>query len=269
MDTALPNSAKGTQSAFEDYFGGPPKAIVLTHAHFDYVGGAPYLTQAWDVPVYVHRLETPYVTGQSDYPTPDPTLGSPLAFMSRFSKAKGTDLGDCVQQLEGEQNGAVPHLAEWQWIFTPGHAPSHIALWRESDSVLLADDAVATMNVDSLPELIRNHNSLPAPERLLYTTGPPRVLLSYVWLSPKNFLCPNRDVIHEGAQTDEHGVVWLPPAPSRPNAKNRCCFSSTRRWFNDKKQVSATLNLVELRFNRAIPQEYGAVPVNFRRAARR
>ncbi|MFC8689659.1 MBL fold metallo-hydrolase [Brevibacillus porteri] len=48
-----------------------PKAIVLTHAHFDHIGSLEGLLRMWDVPVYAHQKELPFLTGKEDYPEPD------------------------------------------------------------------------------------------------------------------------------------------------------------------------------------------------------
>ena len=44
------------QAAMET-FGQAPECIILTHGHFDHVGGLPQLAQEWNVPVYAHALE--------------------------------------------------------------------------------------------------------------------------------------------------------------------------------------------------------------------
>src|SRR3954462_14571804 len=72
-----------------------PAAIVLTHAHFDHVGALEALLHVWDVPVFAHTLELPYLTGRADYPPPDPTVGGKLiARWSPLSPERGIDLGD-------------------------------------------------------------------------------------------------------------------------------------------------------------------------------
>ena len=38
--------------------------IILTHAHFDHMGGAYELQKHFGCPVYVHELDMPYVTGE-------------------------------------------------------------------------------------------------------------------------------------------------------------------------------------------------------------
>src|ERR1041385_4393335 len=52
-----------------------PEAIVLTHGHYDHVGALEPLLAVWDVPVFAHPLELPFLTGRADYPPPDPTVG--------------------------------------------------------------------------------------------------------------------------------------------------------------------------------------------------
>src|SRR5687768_2447251 len=84
-----------------------PAAIVLTHAHFDHVGALEAVLGIWDVPVYAHTLELPFVTGRSDYPPPDPTVGGGL--VARLSPAfpeRGIDIGDRANALPS--NGSVP-----------------------------------------------------------------------------------------------------------------------------------------------------------------
>ncbi len=55
VDAGLNGSAGRIQGWAEEHFPGrPPRAIVLTHAHFDHVGAIDTLLDSWNVPVYVH-----------------------------------------------------------------------------------------------------------------------------------------------------------------------------------------------------------------------
>ena len=150
VDTGLPGLAGRLVRAAEARFGpgARPAAIVLTHGHFDHVGHLAALAERWDVPVYAHRLELPYLTGRSAYPPPDPTVGG--GAMSRLSPLypRGPlDLGGRAQALPDD--GAIPTLPGWRTIHTPGHAPGHVALFREADRLLLAGDAFVTTRQES------------------------------------------------------------------------------------------------------------------------
>ena len=124
----------------------PPQGIVLTHGHFDHAGAAASLAEHWSVPLFVHPLELPYVTDRSAYPPQDPTVGGALAMMSRAFPTGAMDLAGRVEPLSEDR---VPFFREWRVMHTPGHTPGHVSLWRERDRVLLAGDALATMNQES------------------------------------------------------------------------------------------------------------------------
>lgn len=149
VDTGIPGQAEKIRKAAAERYGenSKPTAIVLTHGHFDHAGSAKELAHAWNIPIYAHRLELPYLTGKSDYPPRDPTVGGAIALMSRAFSTKGRNLGDKVHALPPD--GAVPNLPDWEWLMTPGHSPGHVSLFRRSDKTLLAGDALATENMDS------------------------------------------------------------------------------------------------------------------------
>jgi glyoxylase-like metal-dependent hydrolase (beta-lactamase superfamily II) len=165
VDAGLPTSAGLIRRAVARRFGAGarPEGILLNHGHFDHVGAARDLAEGWDVPLYAHPLEAPHLTGRSDYPPRDPTMGGAMAQMSRFMPDHGYDFGDRVQELPA--GGGVPGLSGWRWLHTLGHTPGHVSLYRESDGVLLAGDAFATMNLDSWSAYFRRKRelSLPSP----------------------------------------------------------------------------------------------------------
>ena len=86
VDTGLGHCADLIAGAAAERFGAgaKPKAIILTHGHFDHVGAVQELADRWDVPVYAHELELPYLTGRSDYPPGDPTVGGGANAGRRF-----------------------------------------------------------------------------------------------------------------------------------------------------------------------------------------
>jgi glyoxylase-like metal-dependent hydrolase (beta-lactamase superfamily II) len=126
-----------------------PSAIVLTHGHFDHVGALEALLGIWDVPVYAHPLELPFLTGRADYPPPDPTVARRglMARLSVLFPDKGIDIGHRVKPLPS--NGDVPGMPGWRWIHTPGHSPGHVSLFRATDRVLIAGDALTTTKQES------------------------------------------------------------------------------------------------------------------------
>jgi glyoxylase-like metal-dependent hydrolase (beta-lactamase superfamily II) len=149
VDAGLAGSGGLIRRAVAGRFGegARPEGIVLTHGHFDHVGAARDLAEGWDVSLFAHPLEAPYLTGRSDYPPRDPTMGGAMAQMSRLMPDHGYDFSDRVRELPAD--GSLPGPPGWRWLHTPGHTPGHVSLYRGADRVLLAADAFATMNLDS------------------------------------------------------------------------------------------------------------------------
>jgi glyoxylase-like metal-dependent hydrolase (beta-lactamase superfamily II) len=137
-------------SAAEERFGqgARPAAIIMTHAHFDHNGVLEDLVERWQVPVYAHELERPYLDGSASYPPPDPSVGGGLiARMSPLFPRGPVNVGPWLRTLPSD--GSVPGMPGWRWIHTPGHAPGHVSLWREADRTIMSGDAFITTRQES------------------------------------------------------------------------------------------------------------------------
>ncbi len=172
IDTGVPGTQASLKEAATRRFGGrAPAAIVLTHAHPDHVGCLRGLSEHWDVPVYAHPLEHPYVNGESVYPSPDPGAGGGL--LSRASLARELKPLQANGRLHAlPADGSLPFMPGWRWLHTPGHAAGHISLWRESDRTLLAGDALLTTSQQSAYAVTCSELELCGPPRALTEDWP-------------------------------------------------------------------------------------------------
>jgi glyoxylase-like metal-dependent hydrolase (beta-lactamase superfamily II) len=167
VDTGLKTTAGKIRELVNTLFGSygsRPKAIIMTHGHFDHRGSLLELAEEWGAPVYCHHMERPYLTGQSSYPPPDPSVGGGLMALMSFAYPKGPINAEAYLR-ELPADGSVPELQDWKWIHTPGHTPGHISLFREKDGVLVAGDAFVTTMQESL---------LAVATQKEYVCGPPK-----------------------------------------------------------------------------------------------
>lgn len=164
IDAGIKGSADEIVKAAEEQFGEDtsPQAVILTHGHFDHVGALPDLLERWDVPIYAHSLEVPFLTGQRDYPEPDPGVGKgAMALLSFAYPNKASDFGDRVVPLP--EDGTVPYMSGWKWVHVPGHTEGQVALFREEDRTLIAADAFVTTQQESLYEVLQQKEGVHGP----------------------------------------------------------------------------------------------------------
>ncbi|MEH7108384.1 MBL fold metallo-hydrolase [Bacillus sp. JJ1764] len=170
VDAGMPGSASEIVAVTAEKFGEgrKPKAIILTHGHFDHVGGIIELVNEWEIPVYAHERELPFLTGKTSYPEPDSSVeGGLVAKMSPLFPNEPINLGSYVHALPAD--GSVPYMKGFRWIHTPGHSPGHVSFFREQDRALIVGDAFINVKQDSLYKVITQEEEVSGPPRYLTT----------------------------------------------------------------------------------------------------
>jgi glyoxylase-like metal-dependent hydrolase (beta-lactamase superfamily II) len=156
-------SAGRIRSWAQKHFGDKrPRSVVLTHGHFDHVGGLQDLAEQWDVPIFAHPLEMPYLTGKKEYPAPDPAVGGGLmSLLSPLFPHGPIDLGNRVRPFPLEDT--IAELPGWRIVPTPGHTEGHTSFFREQDRTLIVGDAFTTTKTESAIAVAKQRPELHGP----------------------------------------------------------------------------------------------------------
>lgn len=173
IDTAWPGSAQLIRAAAESLFGPGtrPAAILLTHIHPDHSGSALELARAWNLPVHVHPAEMPLARGGIVPAYANPLDRWFIGPILRLIPRRRLEAARARRSLEGtarpfDPESGVPGLPDWRCVPTPGHTPGHVAYFRERDRVLITGDAVLTVNLNSVRDLLAKRHRIAGPPRV-------------------------------------------------------------------------------------------------------
>lgn len=141
-----------------------PKAILLTHSHFDHVMGINGWLKEFDIPVYIHENEMPLLA--------DPELNLSAFFGTCYS----------YKDVVGLQDNEILELAGFQLkvIHTPGHTAGGCCYYAKNDGVLISGDTLFFQSVG----------------RSDFPTGSASTLVSSI--KEKLFCLPNDVMVYPG-----------------------------------------------------------------------
>jgi glyoxylase-like metal-dependent hydrolase (beta-lactamase superfamily II) len=123
--------------------GGPIAKVFLSHAHADHRGAAPQL----DAPIFCHPDEV--ADAEGEWPQAYSDFGLIENEQIREGLYRLNELWDSGPLQIAGTIGEGEAIAGMQVIHTPGHAPGQIALFRPSDGLMLAADAMFTQDVET------------------------------------------------------------------------------------------------------------------------
>lgn len=120
--------------------------VVITHQHEDHTGGAAYLQQHYQLPIYMNELSIEECQQRANYP-----LYRKL-FWGKRAPFQASALGDTFESRN----------ATWDVIATPGHAKDHVSFFnRETKHMFTGDLYImpktkVVLREESIPTIIES-----------------------------------------------------------------------------------------------------------------
>ncbi|SDB99313.1 Glyoxylase, beta-lactamase superfamily II [Pelagirhabdus alkalitolerans] len=104
-----------------------PKAILLTHAHFDHIGAVDAIRDKYNIPVYLHEDESDWLE--------DPKLNSSVLFPLGDITARRADYGlsEGIMEIDG---------FKFEVRHTPGHSPGGVIFVFDEEDFVIAGDSL-------------------------------------------------------------------------------------------------------------------------------
>jgi len=138
--------------------GAKPDKIVLTHMHYDHVGGASDISKHFGADVFIHEIDAPSVEGGDEVST------AADVFLSKLQKMPVKKLrhGDVIS------NGR----ADYAVIHTPGHTSGSICLFDDVNGVLISGDTIFVEGVGRWDLPTGNHDDLVCSVKTLLAKKP-------------------------------------------------------------------------------------------------
>ncbi|MEY3287569.1 MAG: hypothetical protein RL500_2299 [Pseudomonadota bacterium] len=165
VDCGITNDA--TRSAWEQVFdeqleGLPVLRVIVTHMHPDHIGLAQWLTEQWGTPEQPCRLWISGTDWNAARMASRSTIGHGGASAAAFFGSHGLTDPEALQKVSQRSNyygSMVPAVPDqyrrlldgdvlrigdhdWRCISGYGHAPEHIALYSDSQRLLISGDMV-------------------------------------------------------------------------------------------------------------------------------
>ena len=141
-----------------------PKAVLLTHAHFDHVMGINGWVEEYGIPVYLHEEEKEVLAKAS------------LNLSYQFGKDYAYEDVECFSSNEVVQMAGF----EFRVIHTPGHTKGGCCYYFETEEVLFSGDTLFAQSVG----------------RSDFPTGNMRVLINSI--KEKLFCLPDTVMVYPG-----------------------------------------------------------------------
>ena len=120
--------------------------VILTHDHEDHVGGASYMQEKYNLPVFMHEMSAESSVKKATYPL------YRQIFWGKRKPFEAQPLGDTFQSRN----------AEWDVIKTPGHTKDHLSFLNKDTRQLFSGDLYVNPSIkvvlrkESMPSIMQS-----------------------------------------------------------------------------------------------------------------
>ncbi len=105
-----------------------PVKLINTHCHIDHILGNQFVTEKWDLELYMHKKDIPLLENAGE-----------IGKMYGFEEFKGSPF---PKHFLNEGDILTFGNSEFKILFTPGHAPGHICLYSKENNLVIAGDVL-------------------------------------------------------------------------------------------------------------------------------